>query len=108
MLAIPALGRQRQTDPWRSLAGKPSLPAELQASERPCLKSRQGQGLRKRPQVVLWPTHTRDRKRGGRTDQFLGARVRSCFIDGIWASRAIRSKSFAQTDVSFFQTKSHS
>lgn len=36
----PSLGRQRQADPWGSLAKQPSLKGELKTNERPCLKTK--------------------------------------------------------------------
>ena len=50
--SIPVLGRQRQEDPWGSLAG----PAELtnsRFSERPCLKKIKWKVIKKNPTLDL-------------------------------------------------------
>lgn len=40
------LGRQRQDDPWDSMARQPSLLGELQTSEKPCLQNNKVDGWR--------------------------------------------------------------
>lgn len=38
MVVIPAMGKQRQVDPWGLLASQSSLLGKIQASERPYFK----------------------------------------------------------------------
>lgn len=56
-LAILALGRLRQENPWHSLACQPSLLDEL-ATKRPWPQNQGGWCLRNAPEDVLWPPHT--------------------------------------------------